>query len=119
MNQKTNSKAILLDADVLIHFSKGDSILRLKKIYPKHEKWLFDAVKNEVRFGKTRAEIDFAIMEGFLKIVYLTTMDLLCEALRSGEMTEEDCDKFIEKVLAQDSRLPCQFISQYSERRFL
>ena len=89
MNQKTNSKAILLDADVLIHFSTSSNLKDIQKYCETHQ------------------------------IVYLTTMDLLCEALRSGEMTEEDCDKFIEKVLAQDSRLPCQFISQYSERRFL
>jgi hypothetical protein len=178
MNQKPTKKAILLDADVLIHFSKGDSVFCLKKIYPNHEKWLLDAVKTEIRFGKARSETEFAILEGFIKlisfpatntevyleyakikrdkitigegeahclaylrhnnhvlassnlkdiqkyceehqIVYLTTMDLLCEALSSGEMSEEDCDNFIEKVLAQNSKLPVQFISQYKEIRRL
>ena len=178
MSQNKSKTAILLDADVLIHFSKGDTIMRLKKIYPKYEKWIFDAVKVEVRYGKARSELDIAIIDGFIKlkefpatntevyreyakikreslrigegeahclaylrhnnhvlassnlldieayckmynITYLTTMDLLCEALRSGEMSEEDCDIFIGKVWAANSRLPVQYISQYSERRFL
>lgn len=178
MNLKTNKSVILLDADVLIHFSKGDSIYRLKKIYPKYEKWVLDAVKMEVKYGKARSELDFSILEGFIilkkfpptnspeyleyakikrakftigegeahclaylrfnnhilassnlsdiqkyceayDITYLTTMDLLCEALRSGEMDEEGCDNFIQKVFTDNGKLPCQFISQYIDRTFL
>lgn len=50
MRQKTpkNIKAILIDADVLIHFSLGDSIVRISEIYPQYEKWVMDVVESEI-----------------------------------------------------------------------
>ena len=178
MNLKTTKKAIVFDADVLIHFSKGASILILKKIYPQYEKWVLEAVKGELKYGKAKNELDLAFMDGFIKlidfppisseiyreyakikrdepsigegeahclafvrfndnvlasanlrdirkycethnIVYLTTMDLLCEAVRSEIMTEEEADKFIDNVKSQNSKLPCSYLFEYLDRRYL
>lgn len=49
------------------------------------------------------------------KIDYLTTMDFLCEALRTGFFTEQECDDFIQKVRIK-SKLPVQSIRGYNCR---
>ena len=177
-NQKTNKQAIILDADVLLHFSKGQTISLLKRIYPKYEKWILPAVRSEVRHGKSVSDLDFAInnkvikeiefpevgSETYLeyarlkrdnpkigegeaqclafvrynthvlassnlrdirtyceahKLTYLTTLDLLSEAMRSKLMTEEECDKFIENVLKQNSKLPFNYMFQHTNPIFL
>lgn len=46
-------------------------------------------------------------------IDYLTTMDFLCEALRTGLFTSTRCDAFIEKVLKAGSRLPVKNMAEY------
>ncbi len=51
------------------------------------------------------------------KIDFLTTMDFLCEALRSQLFTEERCNQFIEKVLAKKSKLPCKSMKEYQCRQ--
>ena len=53
------------------------------------------------------------------ELTYVTTMDLLNEAIRSGVMTEEACDKFIENVLKQNSKLPYNYMFQHTNPRFL
>ena len=53
------------------------------------------------------------------KITYLTTLDLLSEAMRSNVLTEEECDKFIEDVLKQNSKLPCSYMFEYTNPTFL
>jgi hypothetical protein len=50
------------------------------------------------------------------RIDYLTTMDFLCEALRTGCLTEADCDHFISKVLAAKSKLPVTQMKDYKCR---
>ena len=52
-------------------------------------------------------------------ITFLTTMDLLCEALRTSILTEEECNLFIEKVLTKGSKLPCRIISEYANAKYL
>ena len=177
-NQKTNSQAILLDADVLIHFSKGQTIALLKQIYPQYEKWVLPGVKGEILHRKTINDLNFAINYKVIKeidlpavdtdvyreyarlkrdnpkigegeaqclaflrynshvlassnlrdirqycetyeITYLTTLDLLSEAMRSNVLTEEECDKFIEDVLKQNSKLPCSYMFEYTNPTFL
>lgn len=46
-------------------------------------------------------------------IDYITTMDLLVEALNSGKLTEEECNDFIIKVKANGSKLPVFSVSEY------
>jgi hypothetical protein len=50
------------------------------------------------------------------QIQYLTTMDFLCYALTTGMFDENRCDLFIETVLANNSKLPVQRISQFTCR---
>ncbi len=54
---------ILLDADVVIHFIKGEQILLLSKIFPKHPFVLLEPVYDElVKFTYTRQHVDFLIL---------------------------------------------------------
>ncbi|NMM49844.1 hypothetical protein [Marinigracilibium pacificum] len=47
-------------------------------------------------------------------IDYLTTMDFLCEALKKNIMTENECDNFIQRVKSSGSKLPVNYMSEYS-----
>ena len=51
------------------------------------------------------------------KIVYLTTMDFLAEAFRTGVMDEAACDFFIYQVKLKGSRLPFNTIKEYLENQ--
>lgn len=46
-------------------------------------------------------------------IEYLTTMDFLAEAYRTGKMDEATCDFFIDTVKLKGSRLPCNSIAAF------
>lgn len=46
-------------------------------------------------------------------ITYLTTMDILVEALNKKILTEMECDEFISEVKAKGSKLPCETIKKY------
>ncbi len=46
-------------------------------------------------------------------IDHLTTMDFLCEALKKGIYTLNDCDDFIQKALAKGGKLPVQRMQEY------
>jgi len=47
------------------------------------------------------------------QITYLTTMDFLCQAVKNGQLTESDCDDFIQRVLKTGSRLPVKRWGEY------
>ncbi|WP_192348800.1 hypothetical protein [Algoriphagus sp. Y33] len=49
-------------------------------------------------------------------ITYLTTMDFLCQAVKKGQLTESDCDDFIQRVLKAGSRLPVKKWGEYECR---
>lgn len=49
-------------------------------------------------------------------IIYLTTMDFLAEAYRSGQMDEATCDEFIYNVKLKGSKLPFDTIAEYLEK---
>ncbi len=49
-------------------------------------------------------------------ITYFTTMDFLYQALHKGILSEEQCDEFINCVLAQDSKLPVTRMSDFKPR---
>lgn len=46
-------------------------------------------------------------------ITYLTTMDILEEALNKKTLSEKECDDFITEVKAKGSRLPCNTMKEY------
>ncbi len=48
------------------------------------------------------------------QIKYLTTMDILCEAIKRGQLSKDECNHFITKVIAAGSRLPVSEIDLYS-----
>jgi hypothetical protein len=50
------------------------------------------------------------------KIDYLTTMDFLCHALKTGIFTLVRCDTFISTVLAASSKLPVKSMREYQCR---
>ncbi|WP_075350312.1 hypothetical protein [Algoriphagus marinus] len=50
------------------------------------------------------------------QINYLTTMDFLCEAVKNGQLSESDCDEFIQRVLKAGSRLPVKKWGEYGCR---
>ncbi|HWJ26497.1 MAG TPA: hypothetical protein VNS32_08130 [Flavisolibacter sp.] len=53
------------------------------------------------------------------KIDYLTTMDFLCHALKTGFFSEERCNKFITAVLNGKSKLPVKSMKEYQCREIL
>lgn len=50
------------------------------------------------------------------QITYLTTLDFLCEAVKNGQLSESDCDEFIQRVLIAGSRLPVKKWGEYACR---
>ena len=48
---------IVLDADVIIHFSKGERLYMLPKIFPSYDFVVLDFVRDELR-GANRQEVD-------------------------------------------------------------
>lgn len=51
------------------------------------------------------------------KIDYLTTMDFLCEALRTGLFEETRCNRFIALVLVSNGKLPAKTMAEYNCRQ--
>lgn len=52
------------------------------------------------------------------QVAYLTTMDVLCIALHRKVLTERECDDFIQKVRASNSKLPNMGIAEYRDTKF-
>ena len=46
-------------------------------------------------------------------ITYLTTMDILMDAIEKSVLSEDECDQIIQKVKASNSKLPVNSISEY------
>ena len=46
-------------------------------------------------------------------IIYLTTMDILLEAVDAGLITESDCDLIIQKIKRKKSKLPVDNLADY------
>jgi predicted nucleic acid-binding protein len=162
-------KRIILDADVIIHFCKGEVIGLLPQIF-KNKIFIPDIVYEESLSRQFQVEIDNllkfkmvseltitterevlveynrlrkmfgngesacmaycrfhddVIGSSNLKdikkycetynIIYLTTMDFLAEAFRTGLMDEAACDYFIYKVKLKKSRLPFDTIREFLE----
>jgi hypothetical protein len=163
---------IVLDADVIIHFIKGECLTRLFDIFPEYQYLILDVVYNELsKSQQTKRVIDnfgqffphrlcqvkfqpqgsmlmeYAKLTATLGrgesacmvyckehkdvlgssnlrdiksycalhgITYLTTLDFLYFAYIRKLMTKEECDAFIQRVLAKGSKLPMVDISEYS-----
>ena len=168
MKQIDPNKKIILDADVIIHFSKAGALGQLPQIFP-NKMYVPDVVYREALSKNQQIEIDnlfnFKLVEELniesdltvareykrlvnlkfgkgesacmaycrfhrdvigssnLKditvycddhdIVYLTTMDFLAEAYRTGFMDAAACDFFIYNVKLKGSKLPCNTIEEF------
>ncbi len=53
------------------------------------------------------------------RITYITTMDFLCEALKSGIMTMEQCDEFLSRAKAANQKMPSYKMQDYSCREII
>jgi predicted nucleic acid-binding protein len=51
------------------------------------------------------------------KIVYITTMDILLDALDKEILTEDECNRFISQVKKRNSKLPVDTIDEYKKMR--
>jgi hypothetical protein len=164
---------IILDADVLIHFTKSEYFHQLPSIYPRYQLAIIDElykaeIKGDVKnyvdkyrsvFGgriemlewKPDYEMmmDFSVLQSRMGygesmclayckhhhdviassniteitgycdtngIQYITTMDFLYEAFVRQIMTEDECNEFIQNVIAKGSKLPDIKITQYTAR---
>ncbi|WP_188440745.1 hypothetical protein [Belliella aquatica] len=97
----------------LITFPENDP--QIKKEYLHIKKLMFkgdgeSACLAVVRYSKNiLASSNLKDIANYCKmhqITYLTTMDFLCQAVENGQLSESECDNFIQKVLQAGSRLP-------------
>lgn len=167
-------KSIVLDADVIIHFSKGDLLNILPRIFAEHRFVILEPVykeiknpiklqlDNQIQYFKNIAVInyspkgeelrEFAILlrdkgkgesaclafcrfnknvigSSNLKdikqycnqhnIEYLTTLDFLFNAIKRGLISVAEANKFIQDVIAKDSKLPNIKMEDYVGRIIL
>ncbi len=180
MKRKTTevNKAILIDSDVLIHFSIGGDLSMLNYIYPQYEKWILDVIEGEIaqRYSSAHTQLQFLLDQNIFKrvampdvktpvyaefvrltrgnrrigegeaacmafarfneqvlassnfkdirayceeheILYVSTMDLLRQAMDENILTEQVCNDFIAKVKQRGSKLPCNLMSEYTDER--
>ncbi|MCU7502641.1 MAG: hypothetical protein HF314_06180 [Ignavibacteria bacterium] len=76
MSGKQPGKTILLDADVIIHFMKGDKILKLAGIFP-HRLAVLDVVKDEVCKWHSRiAMFDLFVRSTKVPVIPFPTGDI-------------------------------------------
>ncbi len=124
---------IVLDADVVIHFMKGDCFTLLLDLFPEYQYLILDIVYDELAQNvQTKTFIDnitafmprklqkipfkpsgTAMLEYARLITYLTTLDFLYYAYVRKKLTKEECDEFIQKVISKGSKLPVTDISKY------
>ena len=171
MSKNHGKPKILLDCDVVIHFTKAGQQLLLPKIFPDQFVMLdkvygelqkrrstltklnnfLDWVKIPVVKMPSSIEIlkeysvlkktmgdgeaaclavarytkdyvassnlkDIGVYCSVHQIVYLTTMDILAEALGQKLMTEDECNVFISDVKSQGSILPYDTMAEYFEK---
>lgn len=171
MTKIDSKKKIILDADVIIHFVKGESLGTLPHIFrnkyyvpnivyeeslSREEKTQIDNLFNfnlvseldiksdinvfieynrlvkKMNLGKGESACmaycryhDDVVGSSNLRdirtyceengITYLTTMDFLAEAFRTGLMDEAACDYFIFNVKSKGSKLPYKTIKEFLE----
>jgi hypothetical protein len=70
---------IVLDADVIIHFSKGECLSLLPEIFPEYEYVVLDKVYNEIRSVATQLDNQIIFMKNITKIPFQPTGQMLRE----------------------------------------
>lgn len=103
----TTMTKIVLDADVIIHFAKGELLSILPDIFPEYKFVVLDIVYNE---GNLKDITDYC--EKY-NITYLTTIDFLYYGIIKKIITKEQAEEFITKVTGKGSKLPKVDFSTY------
>ena len=70
---------IVLDADVIIHFSKGGYLSLLPQIFPEYEYVVLDRVYNELRSVATQLDNQITFFKNITKVLFQPTGQMLKE----------------------------------------
>lgn len=70
---------IVLDADVIIHFSKGECLSLLPEIFPNYQYVVLDKVYNELRSVATQLDNQIIFFKNITKIPFQPTGQMLIE----------------------------------------
>ena len=70
---------IVLDADVIIHFSKGGLLSLLPKIFPEYDYIVLDKVYDELATVKNQLDNQILYFKNIRKVVFAPTSEMLRE----------------------------------------
>lgn len=70
---------IVLDADVIIHFSKGGLLSLLPQIFPEYEYIVLDKVYNELSSVKSQLDNQIKYLGNIKKVEFTPTIEILRE----------------------------------------
>ena len=70
---------IVLDADVIIHFSKGGLLSLLPKIFPEYDYIVLDKVYDELAIVKNQLDNQILYFKNIRKVVFAPTAEMLRE----------------------------------------
>lgn len=87
-------------AELKKNFGEGESACMAVAKYDKH--YIASSNLSDIK--------DYCLKNG---ITYLTTMDILVEAVLAGIFTDKECDTFIAEVKQKGSKLPTNTIKEY------
>ena len=73
---------IVLDADVIIHFSKGERLSMLPQIFPEYEYVVLDKVYNELIYLRSQLDNQILLLKNITKIQFQPTGEMLLEYAR-------------------------------------
>ena len=132
MNKKSDHLKILVDSDVISHFISFHSVkvlplpvdnvpcmrefARLLRTFGQGESacMAYARFNESIIASSNLTDIHAYCLEN--KIQYLTTMDILLEALEGQLICEEEANVFIARVKGQKSWLPVDTIEEYRKR---
>ena len=99
--------------DILKEFS------RLKKRYGDGESACMAVAKFQKHIIASSNLRDIRLYCEENKIAYITTMDILLDAMDKEKLTEKECNRFISQVKERKSKLPVDTIGEYKKLREL
>ena len=70
---------IVLDADVIIHFSKGGLLSLLPQIFPEYEYIVLDKVYDELSSARSQLDNQITYLRNIKKVEFTHTIDILRE----------------------------------------
>ena len=70
---------IVLDADVIIHFSKGGLLSLLPQIFPEYDYIVLDKVYDELSTVRNQLDNQILYCKNIKKVLFTPTAEMLCE----------------------------------------